>query len=92
MPNPCNKITVRFEIVNEEASQALWESAKTKGPLLAGMRPGALSWGDMFAELRAMESRYEIAKKLLEREGCWESIDKLDRLERLFSIDKIRGF
>ena len=84
-----SKLTVRFEIVDSEAAEGLWEAAGKKTAIL-GMLPRAISWGDLFAELEATQGRYEIAKFLLERARCWEELDILDRLEKLWPMDKIR--
>ena len=85
------RITIRFDISDEKALAPLWEACKSTADPVLGMHPTAVSWGDMFAELRAMESRYTIAKKLLRRGGdTWEILHKLERLESIIPMHKVR--
>ena len=83
-------ITIRFNVIDKNAAEPFW-NAVVKDGNITGLHPRALSWGDMFAELRAMESRYEHAKTLLDRAGLWDATEKLERLERMFPMSKIRG-
>jgi hypothetical protein len=72
-------LTVVFKIEEEAASDVLWQSKDR----VAGCSIMALSWGHMWRELEFANSRYEAAKKLLERSSEYDAVDKLDRLKRM---------
>lgn len=85
-----NVLTIRVNIEDKEAAKVLWDSMGNNTPIF-GCVVRAMGWGDVFAEKEAYYKRYEMVKEMLEREGCWDQLDKLDRLERLFPVSKIRG-
>jgi hypothetical protein len=67
MSNLGKILTVRFKIVDEEASKVLWKTHADNAHI-AGCSVRAIGWGDKFAEANLFENRWEAAVEYLDED------------------------